>query len=169
MLPAEQLRYLFVKLFGRRHDVFGRHLVENIFQFDGQVSRLEELRSRSVALLGFAAVVVGLLGVRTHVTHHTAHGVLVVVALVAFGVIAFLATQINRPVHWDDGEKLDQWLERIATHDPLVEDFELHLARALDGARKANADTVGDRARDLRRLCVALAVLVACGAAAVLL
>src|SRR6266545_4812269 len=54
VLPAEQLRYLFVKLFWRRHDVFGRHLVENIFQFDGQVSRqpiLNRLQFHAVAAI----------------------------------------------------------------------------------------------------------------------
>src|SRR5215470_2687743 len=54
VLPAEQLRYLFVKLFGRRHDVFGRHLVENIFQFDGKTPRqpiLNRLQFHGVAAI----------------------------------------------------------------------------------------------------------------------
>src|SRR5262245_58763114 len=55
VLPAEQLRYLFIKLFGRWHDVFGRHLVENIFQFDGHVSRQPILNR--LQFYGVAAIV----------------------------------------------------------------------------------------------------------------
>src|SRR5215510_1693120 len=55
VLPAEQLRYIFVKLFGCRHDVFGRHLVENIFQFDGQAPRQPILNR--LQLHGVAAIV----------------------------------------------------------------------------------------------------------------
>jgi hypothetical protein len=145
-------------------------LTEARRRFDSETQRLDELRSRSVNLLGFAAVAVGLLGVRTKVTHHTIHGTLVVAALVAFAGVVVLAVLINRPMpKWRDGEKLDRWIDWALAENPNVNHFEFTLARGLDAARTANAPLMRDRMKWLRWLCVVLAIQVGCGALAVLL
>lgn len=143
-------------------------------KLERQSDRFDDLRTRSVALLGSAAVVTGLFGFRLGGHHTGARLGLLIAALVAFSAIVGLTIAINWPVdtdtkgkRWADGTRLDRWFDPIKRGDPSVETFGVYLAEQLYRARNWNESIVSSRMGLFRWMCAAIGIEVLCWSIAV--
>ena len=157
-------------------------------KYDRMERRLDDLRTRAAGILGAAAVVTGLFGFRLGTHHSAMHRTFLVLALIAFAVVAGLVLSINWPVsskltttktrprrttppvgmgRWTDGTNVETWVNRVpAAANPDA--FGLALALELTKAQKWNEHyTVTPRMTWFRWSCAALGIEVLCWVVAV--
>src|SRR4051812_5723019 len=101
-------------------------------KYDLQVDRLSGFRNGTATLLAAGGIVSGLFGVKIDGGDSTFRLVMLSLALGAFVALVGFSLAVLKPLRdYDEGEKLDRWVESIQNNDEWAATFTLSLAAAI--------------------------------------
>jgi hypothetical protein len=135
---------------------------ESLRQVVRQEADLDELRTRTVALLSVTAIVAGLFGSRLSGNEHGYHLAAIIVALAGFGISTLLALVIliSRRGVWRFAHKLDVYLTKVRNGAFGELDVSMNLAEHFEEYRLHNQPRLDNLHRVLIAICIAVGVQV---------